>query len=337
MNKIFFLRQLSKVLILVLLFSCKNNKESNFTILEYSINTDKILEFKKDLDYTNRFGLKIINKKKVLINLSKKKNFLLFNLNDSSVQEVQTKLQDYDIDAVKYDTDNSNVIIKNNLYKFSYLNKTFDSIRNIQLDKNEFIIHNLYCETLFKFKDFYFLQYGDENKYNRLDDKALLFFNKDSSFKEINTPKELKHGYIHYNDICIDAVDNNLYYTYATIPTIYKYDIANKIENSSKIENSNYILFDTTKLTDMKYIYDYSYETTYNIKLLSDNTRVFLIQRYQKDKINYYNLIVFDKDLKLISKSKISHTVDPNFIFLADNKLNFLTIKDKKIYEYNFK
>jgi hypothetical protein len=319
---------------IVCLLACKVKNEQYYIINETSVNTSKLVLFDKELDYQNRFALKIVNDNKVLFNLSKKKQFLLFDLIKGSVDTISTNLNDVQIDAVKYNSTNSVIAIKNNFFWFDYSKKKLELLGEIKMDKDDFIIHNLYSEAMYQNNNFYFLQCGNANTYNRLSENAFLFFNKDTSFKAIPTASETKENYIHYNDICIDFLENDYYYSYATIPKIYKYDAVKGRVESSSIESSGYLNFDTTKLTDVKYIFDYTTATTYNVKLLTVGSKIVLVQRSRKNEEYYYSLFIFDKTLKLLSKSKIEHNVDVNFIFSCDNKLIFLTTKDKKMYEY---
>lgn len=317
-----------------LLSSCieKNNKDK-LAFKEYSINTNSFIELKKEINYTNRFNFLKIEGDRMLFNLSKSGILLIFNLNKGTVEKIETNITGTEFDAVRYERTNFQFINNNMLYNFNYKNKSIDTIVNVPFKQSEFIIHNLYSENIFKYNPYYYIQYGDENGYNRLSKFGLLFFNKDSSFKLIETPTELKQNYIHYNDMCVDNIDNTLYYTYATTSLIHKINLTTKKDTSTSL-NSQFISFDTTKLNDMKYIYDYTYETTYNVKLLCTRKNVYIIQRFQKNNNTNFKMYKYDKDLNLKSESILSHTVDPNFIFLIDNKLNFISFKDKKIYEY---
>ncbi|HMN26345.1 MAG TPA: hypothetical protein PKE38_17695 [Ignavibacteriaceae bacterium] len=86
----------------------------------------------------------------------------------------------------------------------------------------------------------------------------------------------------------------------------------------------------------MKYIYDYTYQTTYNVKLLCSKNNIYLVQRTQIKEQPIFKIYRYTKDLQLISDFTLNHTVDPNFIFFLNEKLIFISLKDKKIYEYQF-
>ncbi|TXH58868.1 MAG: hypothetical protein E6Q89_02825 [Bacteroidia bacterium] len=320
---------------LLLFISCSENDiNKNYKLKEYQINTKAIIELKNEINYSNRFELKKIGDDRILFNLSKSGNILMFNLEKGTVTKIETNIINKDVDAVKYESDNCQFIYNNILYNFNYQNKSIDSILKVPFTSKEFIIHNLYSENLFKYNSFYYLQYGNENSYNRIADYGLLFFNKDSSFKFIKSPDELKKYYIHYNDMCVDNIDSIFYYTYATTPFLHKVNLITQTDTSTILKDSYFIPFDTTKMTDMRYIYDYTNETTYNVKLLCSKSNIYIIQRYLKNNTTNFKLYQYDKNLNLVSEFIINHTVDPNYIFLENNKLNFISLKDKKIYEY---
>jgi len=324
------------VLFLAILFASCNEYETNknSSVREYAINSKSFIELKKEVNYTNRFKLIKIGEERILFNLSKSGTILMFNLEKGTVEKVETNIVNTDFDGVRYESDNCQFVYQNILFNFDYKTKSLDSIVKVPLKKNEFIIHNLYSENVFKYNSYYYLQFGNENGYNRLSEFGLQFFNKDTSFKFIETPNELKHGYIHYNDMCVDNIGDTFYYTYATSPLLHRINLKTKKDTSTTLKNSKFIAFDTTKVKDMKYIYDYTFETTYNVKLLCTNSNVYIIQRFQKKNKPNFKLFQYDQDLKLKSEFIINHTVDPNFIYLVDNKLVFISFKDKKIYEY---
>jgi hypothetical protein len=314
--------------------SCSRQEKESYSINEIYINIKPFIDLKKEIDYTNRFALKNIAGERVLINLSKSKKLLLFYLDKGIVKTIETNLQGKEIDAIKYNAEDCDLIIDKILCKFNYKKKSLDSIQQVPFSVNEFIIHNLYSENLYKYNDLYYLQVGNENSYNRLSTYALLAFNKATSFKFIKTPRGLQKEYIHYNDICVDNIYDNFYYTYATYHQIHQANIKNRRDTSIPIPGSTFISFDTTKFHDMKYIYDYTYQTTYNVKLLASKNSVYLIQRHQKNKNFVFKIYHFNNDLQFISDFTVKHSVDPNFIFFLNEKLIFISLKDKKIYEY---
>lgn len=319
---------------LILFFSCaEKSNNDKLAVKEYSINPNSFIELKKEINYTNRFEFIIVNGQRMLFNLSKTGTILIFNLDKGTVKKIEANIAGTEFDAVRYELNNCQFINQNILYNFNYKSKSLDTIANVPFDKNEFIIHNLYSQNIFKNHPYYYIQYGDENGYNRLSKFGLLFFNKDTNFRFIKTPVELKQNYIHYNDMCVDNIDNTYFYTYATTSLLHKINIATKRDTFSSL-NSKFVLFDTTKLNDMKYIYDYTYATTYNVKLLCSKKNVYVVQRFQKNNNTNFKLYQYDKDLNIKAEFVLRHSVDPNFIFLVGNKLDFISFKDKKIYEY---
>ena len=323
-------------LLVIFCAACNQEKNKNYSLQEHTIDIKPFIDLKKELDYTNRFALKIVGNERVLLNFSKAKKLLLFYLDKGTFATIPTNFQTTEIDAIKYNIANSDLIINKVLYQFNYANKSLDSIQPLPLSKNEFIIHNLYSENLFKYDDFYFIQLGDETGYNRLAKYGILFFNKDTNFNFVKTPLELQQEYIHYNDMCIDNIDDYFYYTYATTPFIHRANLKTQKDTSVQIPGSIYTHFDTTKLKDMKYIYDYTYQTTYNVKLLCSKNNIYLVQRTQIKEQPIFKVYRYTKDLQLISDFTLNHTVDPNFIFFLNEKLIFISLKDKKIYEYQF-
>lgn len=322
--------------ILIVFSSCiTKNPRITFKVREKKINFRSLISLKNDISYPNRFGLKEIDGNIYLINLSKSNDLIFFNLMDGSARQIHTELNAKVIDAIMYDDTYCEVIINHILYRIDYLSGNLKAIMEVPLKPTEYIIENIYSQTLFNFKKYHYLQYGVDNKFNWIDSFALRMFNKDTSFNFIFTPPVFKKKYIHYSEISVANIKDTFYYTYSTIPVLYRKVFNSQSCSTSPIPGKGYLDFDTTKSTNVLYITDYSKYTTYNIRLFPLGGRIFIVQRsYKKDKDFIYKLIGFDRNLNLLSESIIQHPVDPNFIFVINGKLIFLVTQERKLYEY---
>lgn len=322
------------LLSIIVFSSCSEQDRPTFPINEFPINTQAIVDHKNEISYTNRFALREQGNDYILINMTKTGAILLFNLNKGTVKRIEVPTELSEVDAVSYEIDSCQFVVGDTLYNLNYADTSIDTLLNLPYSAQNFIVHNLYAENLLKYKNLYYVQLGDESGHNRLAQEGLVFFNRDTSFNFISTPTEMRQNYIHYNEMCIDNIGESFYYIYATTPYLHRADLNKNQDTAVALGASGFISFDTTRLTDMRYIYDYTHETTYNVKLLCSDKHIYLIQRIQMNGKARFILFTYNKDLILESKMDIRHTVDPNFIFFSGRKLIFISLIDKKLFAY---
>ncbi len=335
------IKRISNPVIFLCLFSCKYSvytENKLFKITEKPINTSGIIEYKKNIDYSNRFGYVAIGANQYLTNITKDQHLIMCNLADGKVitHELNVDLPSSRIEATYYDNDALYFIKKKSIFRFNYEKKTTDSLFEIPLSGSEFIIHNMYATALFKYKDKFYVQYGNASMYNRIDTSSVLIFDRLNSEKKFIYPFHFSQYYVHYNDICISRNHDTFYYTFATYPEIYRATKDERYYKSVLFDSVGFLKYDTSRMTDMKYIYDYTMATVYNIKLLAASKYIFLIQRIPHSNIGNFKLIVFNHNLDIIYNKKITHPIDANFIFLEGEDLVFLSLKEKKSYNYAF-
>jgi hypothetical protein len=322
------------LLLLCSIYGCKQATSVTVHVKETTITTSHLIRYKKEINNLYRFSLKKVNGAYLLYNLSKKGDILVFDLNNGSVRTIPTPFPSPDSYAIKYDYDFCHFVNGNVLYRFDYSTHAVDSLTKLPLTQRDFIISNIYKESLHSFGEYFFVQYGTEGMANNLSEESLLFFNRDTSFRSLRTPKELMGRYIHYTDICIDSLKDDLFYVFATSPQIYKTNFVDGRDSSALVGKEEFIFYDTTRLTDMKYLVDYTFETAYNLALHCIGGYVCVVRRTGKKRGDHKVLYVFTPDLKPALTYTLPHDVDPNFIFSIGERLVFLSSKDKMIYEY---
>lgn len=333
------MRLLFALALIIIYISCKQPKESIYSIQTSNINSSNLRKLQKKLSYPNGFDLKKINGDYILINLAKDNSVLFFNLNTGNLKRiVLNDLSGLEIvDAVNYDTNSISLISNGIMFYENFANPSKNYSFKIPFNQNEYIIHNVYSPNLKRFENYYYVQYGKDNAYNYVDTNCIVFFNKATSIKKFNYPKDYFTHYIQYTDLCLTHFDNDFFYIPTTGDTIFKVNYYTNAERKIALHQKGYIAFDTTKLRDMKYISDYTEQTTYNIKLLCSDKYLFLIQQYYENKKDKFKLLILDHNLNLIQNLNISHEIQRNFIFSLNNKLVFIDAKTNKLYEYSFK
>lgn len=326
--------------LIILLISCHNDfKKKDYAVNIFNIKSNDIRKLQKKLSYPNGFELKKINNRYTLINLSKDNKILFFNLNSGSSESFSFReLKDLStIDAVRYDTNSITIIAGGILFHKDFNDSAEDYFCKTPLGADEYIIHNVYSPNLRKFNDYYFIQYGENNTYNYIDTTCLIFFNCKDFTKKFYYPKNYFTHYIQYTDLCIDNRLNDFFYIPTTGDTLFKANFETNAESKVALHQSGYLLFDTTRLRDMKYISDYTEQTTYNIKLLCSNKYLFLIQQYYNNNAPKFRMFVFNYNLELVESFNIDHNVEKSFIFFLEPYLLFVDIKENRLYEYTFK
>jgi hypothetical protein len=335
------------IILVVLGASCSVKNSKRFIFSLENINTDGILSHKKQLNYANRFQLIISGKNQTLVNLSKSNSLQCFDLQTGSYREMQitTLTGQGEPDAIYYGDKSMEMLFEGNMIRYSYETMKTDTMFQIHLSPEEFVIHNMYAPSIQKHQRKYLLQYGNATRYNRVDSYALIAADGKTQERLINYPEEFGRSYIHYNDICTAFYENMAFYCFATIPAVYKKDLISDKKSRTGIENEGFLQYDTTRLNDMKYVYDYTYKTKYNVKLFVTDNYLLLIQKERSTNNNYspgksprlkYKLTVLDHKLKILESHNISHHVDPNFIFLQNQQLIFLSLSNKKKFVYDF-
>lgn len=325
----------------VLLFacSCKNNKDTLVKVTKDEIRPDKLIANKGSIDYGNRIGLFDRNGKILLLNISKKGTLDIYDLASDEYKSIslQGQIPAESVTSVCYGPDTTYLVAGNSLFSISTVTGQTDSLYQLPLSENEFVISNLYNPSLKKNSSVFYIQYGLNDAYNYIDSSVYLFFNKDTQIRKIKYPDSYRHHYVHYTEVASDISNDTLYYIGSTDNHLAGVSLKTGNSILHSLAPEGYLIFDTTRMKDMKYIYDYTYETKYNMRLFVSDKYVFLLQRTpgkkEKEKGIFY-LLTFDKKLDLVKSIKIDHPVDPHLVFKMDDKMVFISIKDKKKYSY---
>lgn len=329
------------ILILIILattlLNCKNNNDI-WEISNILIDENVIINHQKEFNYTNRVKLLKYENEYHLLNLGKNNYFV--NLNLTTGQFKRTKLNiSNEILAVNYEANTLSVLTSDSLL-------IFDSKGNREsykspLKKHQFVIHPMYCETLHKYNDLFYIQLGNvNNSLNYTDDSLLLFFNKDTTFRKFDYPSNYHTNYQHYSEVCLgNGKSGDFFYIPTLLNRISKRNLNKYIAINSDISKKGFLKFDTTKMKDVLYIHNFTKNTKYNLRLLVNDDYIFLVQRDNIDKNNNYNLncIVYDYSLKKISEIVIKDDVDLNMIGIDHENILFLNPVQSKILSWSIK
>ena len=162
------------------------------------------------------------------------------------------------------------------------------------LEEGEHIIGTLYSQRGIRCMDEskIALQIGERNEsVNFLRDSLFKIFSTDSVYYFLKTPEEMNSLYNHYKDASVVFSDDFTFLVFPTLNILYKYGLSGDLLDGEPIPG-NYLQFELDKAADPLYIHDYTYETTYNIRLFDlGGDKLGLVQRMAMDEyyVHYYS------------------------------------------------
>ncbi|NOT37063.1 MAG: hypothetical protein HOP11_06775, partial [Saprospiraceae bacterium] len=292
--------------------SCKENKSLNQN-LEFnteSLRSKAFISNQDNCDNFNCFQFVKNSDSFLLYNISLDNELLKFDLIQDTLVKIKLPFSKSN-ESTTFKIINNKLICLNNgiFYCYDLNSSKLDTLNKISLDKESYLIMNLYSNCCNFINDStFFVQLGKKNTYNFIDTSIFTFFTTSGkTYKLCKYLDEFNLRYIHYLNylavsdgdtiININALDNKLIKNYLDEPL-----------DTVLISDKELPVFDTTSMTDLSYIKKFS-ENDINSRLFLFPKSIILIrQEFTSNKWIHY-LYLFDRNLSLRTKSVIGHDV----------------------------
>lgn len=314
---------MAQLIITLCLFSC--NQSNNDEVLDIGVrvvDTDfnPLKDLQDSIDYQFRLNFETFGDTVKIFGVLKNGNPFVYNSHKPLKKYIACQLDhptnrhiSLSTDAMIYFSEENNSIAS--IDDSRMVNETlFEEV----LDQNEYIIGPLYSQNAFRFvsDSLIFVQVGTINEsINLISDNLFKVFSSDSIYYCVKPPDVLLENYYHYNDVDVVFHDSFIYLTFPTLDHLFKYELSGDLIGKTSIPG-NYVSFDFEKVTNPLYIHDYTYETSYNLKLLElGDNKIGLVQRMAVDE--YYVHYFTKSQLKYIGYFKIPF--NPYYYYISSD------------------
>lgn len=214
----------------------------------------------------------------------------------------------------------------NTLLKIDFDKKSELLLAKNVLHKSKYFLPGFYSQTSINKigNGLYIVPIGDSEDRFNFSGKYMFTIIESSALEDdshkylIEYPEEFNDKYIHYSYFCHLFRERNIYYVFPTIDKIFRYNMIDSTYDQSVIPNGKYLDYDTTEMTNMLYLHDYTNKTVYNINIYGLDDYIVVLQRTDKQK---YCFLIYDYDLNYLGRYKLNGTHYYQLIFSEANSL----------------
>lgn len=341
-NKIYVLVGCAFLCTLLFNSSC-NKKESNDFISTHikKINTKDILDClsqnKKEIISEEFY----FDKQSFMYSIITKSKYYSFDLtnNTSKSYNLPNNININNASIIKNKKDYFLFFENNSIIKYDFSKNSIDTLHTKILKNDEFIINTFYRKNLILNEDTLMINYGKKKGISYIDNYSLKLITNKNITSLLKYPDYFHTNYIHYNGLIEVKHKENFFYTYQTSTYISKFNSKTKEYKEVKLNNyEEYPLFDTLKMKDMLYIYNYTYQTSQNQNIFYSNDKIILLVQkpFKNDnEVQWENyLYLYSTDLDFINKFKIKEKINIKNLICINGIIYYLDVKNNNLLSY---
>lgn len=325
-------------LIMIIGKSCGGDKTTTYKISEKSYDFQKIKDINKVHSMLNHFSAEYIDKELHLFFFSDSTSLYDFNIYENVLNVKH--LRNFHVEAndvIGYEQNNLFLMRHNDLLKYNLITDSITMIKENIFDKGEFAIYHLYAPSLKVIEKDLYVNYGKRNDI-LIDEFSVKRISNSGIEKILPYPKQYADKYIHYNEVNFVKNNNTYYYTIAGLGYLGRY-FNNKSDFKALKNSEQYKLYDTSKMTDMVYLKNYTEETLHNHRLFYIEGKIINMIKFHKDEKWKFRLDLYNSEtLDFIESIDLPDDIEFNskMIGSSSNAIYLVNPVKNKVYEISF-
>lgn len=330
---------LSTLTVLFATLGCLKKSKSYFRLKTRTENFSQLKNLTKSIDYSKDISVLSIHDSVFVYFTDKNKKLIKYSLTENRIDTVPLKVDCMEEDMTIMVIDQIVYLRCGTLMHILDLKTQMSKKINSCPFENCYFIPCMHDRSISATFDHSFIyQVGNSNNFNYIDSFIFLKYEDAGKFNKIvKYPDYFSKKYVHYLSFIRTVEDSFLYYLNVLDNKIYKLNhCSNEPIGISEIFGKDIVDYDTSRLTDMMYLKNYSEQVPFNIRLIKLEKYLVLLRLLPHKNNSEYRLLIFNNDLKLLSNTRINHPVNSRLIYSLHNNLTFLDPPNNLAYEYLF-
>lgn len=330
---------LSMIIVLSATFGCIKKSKIFFRLSARTENFSQLKKLNKAIDYTKDISVQSIHDSIFIYFTDKNKQLLKYSLTENRMDTISLKIgcseEDMTItvvDQIAY------YRCGRQMHFIDLKTQNFNTINSCPFENCYFIpcMHDRSISTTFDQSIIY--QVGNSDKFNYIDSFIFLKNGETAHSKKLGRyPEYFLKKYVHYLSFIRTVEDSFLFYLNVLDNKIYKLNhCTDEPIRMSESFGKDIVDYDTSRLTDMMYLKNYSEQVPFNIRLIKLEKYLVLLRLMPHKDDSEYRLLIFNNDLKLLSNTRINHPVNSRLIYNNSKNITFLDPPNNQAYEYLF-